>query len=351
MKSFLQTIRRIGARATPPAAEADARDAGPVDGGGGAARRHGAVQGPANRSQLDLVTDVLACPFEQRGTTARHTGGLVARDGTLVPHSGYIRRNRELIGPPERPDWASADVVTEEALFGGYVMDHYGHFLLDTLARLWAALDHAELPLVWLRGTGFSGTQSAILDLVGVSNRHLFVTQPTRFERMRVPSPGFTIGGGFSARQRDFLGVFRPRGGPSGERIWLSRSRLAAAQSRIVEERDIEAALAAAGWRIYHPQEHPILEQLETLATAAEIAGFIGSAFHTLILIRDVEAKVTLFGEARSRNQQYQRIAEMKGFDQRIIVAGEAAGDGKRFWDITVDVALVCEALRIPRPR
>jgi capsular polysaccharide biosynthesis protein len=60
--------------------------------------------------------------------------------------------------------------------------------------------------------------------------------------------------------------------------IWLSRSRLHAGRSRIVEELAIESALAGAGWRIYRPQEHSVGDQLETLGTAAELAGFIGSA-------------------------------------------------------------------------
>jgi hypothetical protein len=58
-----------------------------------------------------------------------------------------------------------------------------------------------------------------------------------------------------------------------------------------------------------------------------------------------VRAKVTLFGQSRLRNHQYERIAEVKGFEQRIVVAGTATGEEKRFWDIEVDVEAVCDAL------
>ena len=43
--------------------------------------------------------------------------------------------------------------------------------------------------------------------------------------------------------------------------------------------------LFRSGWRIDHPQELSILNQLETIAHAKVIAGHLGSAFHSLMYL------------------------------------------------------------------
>ena len=36
-------------------------------------------------------------------------------------------------------------------IYGGMLMDHFGHFLLEAMARLWFIREHPELPVLWHR--------------------------------------------------------------------------------------------------------------------------------------------------------------------------------------------------------
>src|SRR5690606_30752701 len=77
--------------------------------------------------------------------------------------------------------------------------------------------------------------------------------------------------------------------------------------------------LARRGWIIYHPQAHPVREQLEMLDRAAQIAGIEGSAFHTLLLLKQVRAKVQIIPRRGAVNENFETIATTKGFRQEIL--------------------------------
>jgi hypothetical protein len=304
------------------------------------------------RPTILLLTDVTGHPVRPSSNGGRPSvGGLADRKGRMIAGSGYARRGTEQVATPGTPAPADAPVIEQECLFGGYFKSHYGHFLLESVARLWATRAYPDLPIIWLRQRPMTSYHREILDILGVRNPHLFIERPTVFRRLRMPTVGFELADVLAARHCRFLGAYRPTGPRSSEKVWVSRSRLDPKLSKIDQEPEIEEHLTAAGWRIFHPQEHSVRAQLEVLGTAAELAGFMGSAFHTLLLLETVPAPVTMFGRPQARFQQFELVARVKGLDQRIIVAGEKTGDDKRFRDINVDVALVCDTLGVSRRR
>jgi hypothetical protein len=65
--------------------------------------------------------------------------------------------------------------------------------------------------------------------------------------------------------------------------LWLSRLRLSS-RRRAYGERLLESALADHV-TVFHPQEHPLAEQIAAIEAADVVAGVIGSAFHTLMMV------------------------------------------------------------------
>ncbi|RAH95321.1 hypothetical protein DLJ53_34435 [Acuticoccus sediminis] len=80
---------------------------------------------------------------------------------------------------------------------------------------------------------------------------------------------------------------------------------------------DIENVLSKQGWEIFYPEKHSVKKQLEVLASASRIAGLIGSAFHSLVLIKDVNADITIFTPKTPQIGVYKTIANVRGFSQR----------------------------------
>ena len=62
--------------------------------------------------------------------------------------------------------------VPEDVDFAGYLFPHFGHFLLESLSRLWITRQYPELPVVWCRrqtagSAAYNAWQEEVLDLLG----------------------------------------------------------------------------------------------------------------------------------------------------------------------------------------
>lgn len=213
------------------------------------------------------------------------------------------------------------EVLFGEMVYGGVLFAQWGHFLLETLARLWflKSCDPA-VPILWHamdQRKGFWRWQAELMEVVGLQDRdHRFVTVPTLVPALTVPEPGYVLLREFAERQVQALGCYPFGAALPGRRMWLSRARLKA--RTIVGEAEIEAELAKSGWTIVVPEQLSVREQLAALAGAEAIAGFEGSAFHTLVLFDQVPSKVRIVARPEGIGGNYEVIARAKSFDQRV---------------------------------
>ena len=226
-------------------------------------------------------------------------------------------------------------------VFLGPVICHYGHFLLESLSRLWytppqdAVLVFAASPNIEVRNYMMAYWSNAGLELSQVE----FVTSPTRFRRVIVPEAAFRVGryahiGMREVYQRITRNVCRePRA--ARERIYLSRSRWENTRN----ENDLEAALSAQGFRVVHPQDLSIEEQIEMISGASEIVGRWGSAMHNVVFANPGVKIVHLFAD-RFYTSYYltDQLAQAKA---TYVLAEPGAPRGKANIDIDQVVALV----------
>lgn len=246
-------------------------------------------------------------------------GGVVDASGKAIPAARIQRHGRNIAEVDGESVSATSSLKIEgPAFFGGYLFRQYGHFLLESLSRLWAWTPEFDGPIVFLGSSGFTHWQKHILRLLGVTGELKLVGDRTEVEELVIPEAGFEIGGQFHALHRDFLA--RVQCLPGATKLWLSRSALGDNMGGVEGEKELEERLAGRGWTIFRPEQHSVEEQLAALAGSARIAGWEGSAFHTLILLKDSRAKIDLFirGRTEAVAPQYEAIAQAKGLDQRV---------------------------------
>jgi capsular polysaccharide biosynthesis protein len=176
----------------------------------------------------------------------------------------------------------------DHAIYGGPLLPAYGHFLLESLARLWAAPSFPHSPIVWTVNSAQPGDHilpwmRESLDLLGLNNTVRLIREPTLIERLIVPAPGFEIQYRFGRHHSKFLA--RLEWTPVRNRkLWLSRSGV---DQEFGHGRTmLETALVANGWTVIRPENMSLAEQLSEFATAERIAGEQGSALHGLIFLR-----------------------------------------------------------------
>lgn len=208
-------------------------------------------------------------------------------------------------------------------IYGGVLINQFGHFLLETLARCWAWRTRGAAPVVFhCERPVLLPWQAEVLAAFGLPPAEIvFVTRSIAFERLVVPQPGYVISSFFHADHMRTL-AFAPSRPVSGRKLWISRRRLGeGALGTFENEPDLEALLQERGWTILHPQEHPFAEQIRCFAGAERIAGIEGSALHSIIHLRDFRGAVSIVprtpaGRLNSRN--YGLIATTKGIRQRV---------------------------------
>lgn len=224
----------------------------------------------------------------------------------------------EISYPPdiEELDLAGVEVVEEPHIYGGYFFDHFGHFLLESLARAWVVEEVGDLPFVWAAGDPPNAWQSEVLSMLGLTMSHCFPQRPTRFRRLVIAEPGYRIQTFFHSRHARFLGrwVSTDQACDLPAKVWLSRTEVSDSRRRSSGEEALQSILAARGWHIFHSQHASVDEQLRTMAGADVVAGLEGSAFHSAVLLKQPTCRFVVLRRGTSPN--YRTIADRKGITE-----------------------------------
>ena len=286
--------------------------------------------------------------------------GVFDSAGDYVPDSGLDRSGGLEIGAPIPRDLFPdvTDSEAPEAIYAGTFYHHFGHFLLESLARVWYARQHPELPLVWAgshrwESPGLRPWEREILDVLGLANPTMILNRPMRFRRLHVPDIGYRYPDRFHPEHAAFLARYDDTPQVPGERLWLSRGGVES-DARDVSAGPTERRLAAAGWTVVRPESLTIHEQLEHLSRAEVVAGEEGSAFHTLILLKDISKKrfeifrrrgpehpnMTTIGDARDVDQTFHTLE-----NERVVSAA-----GRVVSKVNPNSSEILDILEVPVP-
>jgi glycosyl transferase family 61 len=243
-----------------------------------------------------LVVRSEGCAFEPDGRPAGDT--LLLRDETGT------RRHQVPSRIPEGDVVATHD---EEVAWGGVLNEHFGHFLTETVSRMWPLVAGRELeglPVAFavprnLPGPAGIPVVREWLDAFGARLVELPEHGAVRFRRMRVPEPAVRLNTWIAPEIRDIhlqarrgLDVPSPPHGdaatsplPRRDVLWLSRQGLA--EMRQPHDEALLEWILGDSLTIVRPETLPLAEQVATLEGARAVAGVMGSAFHVLLLARE----------------------------------------------------------------
>jgi hypothetical protein len=286
-----------------------------------------------SRQLLIEARDVLALPSFPFALQGRHTEGLFWDPGqqevvieALLAHAT----------PPQRPEvqldagaLASAarslgdhDAIETTVIFGGYLVRHFGHFLHESLSRLWwlgkgkaihpvahearSRLQGEGADVVffmprWLDGgKDLPAYMAEVLAGLGLPTERIrILVGPTRLRRLLIPAqcwgfdfdqPAWNNHLGCDCRQlmRALLGSYDlppallDEGLQPPEKLYITRSGLPLQLGRLLGDVLLDRLLEAAGFRIFHPERHPIAEQIRLYSLAQELVFMDGSALYLL---------------------------------------------------------------------
>lgn len=252
--------------------------------------------------------------------------GVFSEHGEICPHSRTMLGGPRWSDIPERPDPATLADLPGRHLYGGVGRVHFGHFLVESISRLWA-LDHLERPVDSVLFSPVFGRSPRMVfgrtlkELITALCGDVAITPiavPTRVEEIVVPSQGIghlAWSTGTPEFRRFVRSRLQARYAPNGpEKLYVSRTRLAHDDKLVDKEDSIEELMARAGYTVFHPERYSIREQAEHYLAARVIVGADGSAFHFAAHLLQPGTRVGLI-KRRHRTDVFSSIAEqLKAF-------------------------------------
>lgn len=243
-------------------------------------------------------------PFER---ITVHSDAFVAALPEGASMNGRIWRGGGLFQADGQPDLAAAPMMgaepaldparlvtaehCAEGVFCGRYRGHFGHFLAESIGRLWAIdVFPPDVPLIWFNDpyqTGQGLIRKAVLKALQIPNPQIVVNGVLKVDRLHLPpsqsDPLYKI-----TATPAYQDWFRARLPPPPEPkldLYISRSRMPRVAGRFFGEAAVEDGLRDEGYVVIHPEKLPMEEQIESYRVARRIVLAEGSPLHLLALL------------------------------------------------------------------
>ncbi len=251
-------------------------------------------------------------------------------NGELI-HSSILKRDLGEELNPKHPfsidiQQVKHSAVLDKAWFGGQILGQFGHFLLESLSRLWPLAVSDMAKEVFECDVLYSGAASKlgsmIFESLNIKPNIRILNQPVLIHKLIFPNQAVIL-------DSEVYPIFRTLLKTTGDRIirmysqsrkdeykdkvYLSRSNLSFAKRNCINEKRLEDILKDHGFGIFHPQEMSLADQIGLLNRAEIIVGTYGSAFHTMLL-SEISGKIILclvFGEPNRTYTGIDRICDV----------------------------------------
>jgi hypothetical protein len=189
-----------------------------------------------------------------------------------------------------------------EYVYGGRYTDHFGHFLIETLSRLWPLTGTGlrrgqKLVMHGPKGPAWWWRHRYVRDVFGALNITpddiVHADEPFWIPHLIIPRPSF---GAQDFAHRAFIRLGHYIGGklmkgrlprPNWRPAYLAKTRLPNGVRRIMNEDRIVEVMQRAGVEIFHPERLPILEMMKLLASRSVVGGTVTSAHHLCMFVEE----------------------------------------------------------------
>lgn len=258
--------------------------------------------------------------------------GVLDRGGKPVRFGG-VNRNGSYLPIAEVPEEdlqeGALPRLSGRWLFGGEFRMHFGHFLTESISRLWP-LEQIEGSL---DGIVFASARAGeyqigekerfdadILRLLQVKVPVRIVYGSTRVERLIVPRQGYGLGSLSEGTPefRDFISkrmVGNVTPGPH-RRVYVTRKRYGLQRGGHFAEHIMEKALSAAGYHLFSPERASFEEQVATYVGAEKIISADCSALHLAGLVARPEQDFAIL--LRREDGAQDMVPQIVGFTGKV---------------------------------
>lgn len=223
------------------------------------------------------------------------TGGVFSFDGKFIKDSLLHRGTQAILQN-------TVEYLRGTYIYGGCLFGHFGHFIWESLARLYAIRQCNAYPILFISPNDkVYEVQKRHFQTIGIKNEILLVKKAASVENLIYSPPGSSLEPLFITDEQidalKYLSFPKPEEGLQ-RKIWLSRTKLK--YGKLLNEQAIEEELKKIGYDIIYPELLTLREQVRLVSTASVVAGCDGSAFYSLLFAKEIQGKFFVFNRRES---------------------------------------------------
>lgn len=230
--------------------------------------------------------------FDETGLP-RYRGGVVDENLNFVQECSH---QREVLDRPFSFDLIEGYQAEEylfderEVMYGGIIFDHFGHFLIESLSRMWAFIADDETKFIAFIET--SERKKPFVDeffelLKIPKDRVILVKEPTKFKKVVVPESSFAIRNYFT---KEYIAPYRKMSesvdAKPFEKVYLTRTKVKSGP-KFYGEKYLEKFFKKNGYEIIAPETMSLREQISCLKGAKSIGAILGTASHLVLFAQE----------------------------------------------------------------
>lgn len=231
-----------------------------------------------------------------------------ARGNETLARGGVVDQTGRYSELSRIPGWAVGAYEPERirfnpkiAVYCGCLIFQWGHFLLESITRLWYFLEHdcSEFVYVFVvneaQSTQISGNYLEFIELLGISDRIEIINTTTEYETVIVPARSFQYKMFYSHQYKRLLDYVAERAAArisaihTTDRLFLSRSHFPKAQKTEVGLEMLDDYFERNNYQLLFPETMSLSELIVRLRNANECASESGTAAHNFLFCKDCQ--------------------------------------------------------------
>ena len=226
-------------------------------------------------------------------------GGVVDKDNNYVILSELSER---LSGGYE---FSNEEFIDEKVVYCGYFINHWGHFLVDTIVRLWYVLENDTSidKYVFMSEYGNDkepkGNYKEFFELLGIANKVRIVSKPTRFREVVVPELGYKEREFFSEPFKNMFDFIARAVKPLPE--WEKTDKLFLTRSQFNKSTSIDSGMDMIdnffhknGYMVIAPETISLSQLIYLIRNSKVCAAMSGTLPHHMLFTKDNHNMVIL---------------------------------------------------------
>lgn len=274
-----------------------------------------------------LIENAIVVPPPAESRTRQQASGVLTADGNFVENSiSWSNSTEQVNAAPAMPAPDMIDDLPGSWMFAGIAYGHFGHFIVESMSRVWATSDlRGKIDgliftpkIVGPNVDRVTSVYQPMMAALGVDVPVRSISRAVRVERLYVPRQGFgmrdLIGGSdkFRAHMKSEAGKeIAPKG---AERIYISRSQLPPNRGGLLGEAVLETLLAAEGYTMYHPQKESQNDQIAQYKAARDIISVDCSPLHLVGYVGNADQRVAILTR-RSMDIAHSMVQQIRTFN------------------------------------